>query len=136
MSRMHLGISSAIISLVVFVAFALSVPHTRDVGLKAPPPSATSTPIVALHDGFKKGLHTITGSVETLNACTTVSASAVLVGEGSDTQSILVTLSAVPDHGVCLQVPTQTNFSTTLSASAHLPIHATVNGVAATTTIL
>ena len=135
MNHMRLWASAAIIALVILVAFALSVPHTRNVGEKfSPPAETTSVPPVTLHDSFKKGVHTITGSVEAPNACAAVSVSAALAGSASSTQSIVVAISLQSDSGVCLQLPTQMNFQATLPAPASLPITVTVNGSPATTT--
>lgn len=135
MNSKRLWISAVIIASVILIAFALSVPHTRDVGVKSPLPSAmTSVPIVTLHDSFKKGVHTITGSLEAPNACTPVSTSATLVGNASGRESILVTISMPSDSGLCLQMPTRVDFKTTVSAPVNLPITATVNGSVATTT--
>ena len=85
-------------------------------------------PTVVLNNAFKKGLHTISGSIEAPNACSLVSASATVVENASGTQSILVAISLQKDEGICLQVPTRINFKTTISAPANLPITATVNG--------
>lgn len=134
MSHTRLWTSAGIIAVVIVVSFMLSVPHTRDV-VHAPSPEATTTnvPIVTLHDVFKKGMHTITGSLITPNACTPVTAVATVVGSVS-TQSILVALTMPEDTGVCLQEPTRTKFSATISAGAGALIQATVNGHVATTT--
>ena len=135
MNPIRLWVSAAVIAFVVLIAFALSVPHTRDNGVKAPLPSATtSIPAVTLHDVFKKGVHTISGSIEAPNACTLVSALATLVGNASSTGSILVAISMPPDSGVCLQMPVRARFQATLAAPAYLPITVTVNGSTATTT--
>ncbi len=139
MSHKRLLISSAIIAFVVLISFSLSVPHTRDIAQK--PLSAAVTenvPVVTLRDAFKKGLHTISGSLQVPNACTAVSASATLAGNASSTEGmpaqagILVAISAQPDSGVCLQLSTQANFQTTISAPANLPFTVTVNGSEAT----
>ncbi len=135
MTHKRLWISAAIIALVVLFAFALSVPHTLDVGVNSKVPAvATSVPAVAFHDAFKKGLHTISGSISVPNACTPVSASATLIGDASSTESILLAVTFQTDSGVCLQVPTDVNFQTTLAAPASLPIRVTVNGSLASTT--
>lgn len=135
MNPIRLWVSAAIIAFVVLVAFALSVPHTRDAGVKEPSPSATtSVSAVTLHDAFKKGVHTISGSIEAPNACTLVSVSATLVGNAPNTENILVAISMPLDSGICLQVPTRVRFQTTLAAPAYLPIQVTVNGTLATTT--
>jgi hypothetical protein len=133
MSRTHLWISAAIIALVVFVAFALSVPHTHDVAIKKAADAVASVPVVSLHDVYKKGTHTISGAVTVPNACIPVEATASLVGSASSTQNILVALTFPNDSGTCLQLPTSVTFETTLAAPAKLPIEASVNGVTAST---
>lgn len=135
MNRMRLGVSAAIIASAILATFALSVPHTRDVAKESPLPVApTSTPVVAMRDSFKKGLHTISGSVEVPNVCSTVSVSATTSGNASSTGNILVAILIRPDSGICLQVPTKASFQTTILAPAHMPITLTVNGSPATTT--
>ncbi|MDP2655250.1 MAG: hypothetical protein Q8P17_01680 [bacterium] len=137
MNRMRLWVSAAIIAFVILVVFALSVPHTRDVKVDVELPLDTeNVPSVVLRDSFKKGIHTISGSFEAPNACTSVNASATLVGDVSSKESILVTISMPSDSGVCLQAPTRTSFQTTVSAPANLPISVTVNGFLASTTSL
>ncbi len=137
MNRTRLWISSAIIAIVILITFALSVPHTRDVEVNSvlsPETETERAPSVTVRDSFKKGVHTISGSVKAPNACTPVSASATLVGNASSTQGILVTLAMQTDSGICLQVPTLIHFTTTISAPANLPITVTVNGSPASTT--
>ncbi len=134
MSRAHLWISAGIIALVVFVAFALSVPHTHDVAMEKSSLATSSVPVVTLHDAYKRGTHTISGSITVPNACTPVLASASLVGDASSTQSILVALTLQSDSGICLQLPTSVAFQTTLVAHASLTISASVNGAVASTT--
>ncbi len=134
MSHTRLWIAATIIAFLIVVSFVFSVPHTRDIVREPAPPSATTVPLVTLRDAFKKGLHTIIGSVEAPNACTIVTAQANLQGDASSTQSIQVALSMPVDTNVCLQLPTHMNFSTTITAPAQIPITATVNGSAATTT--
>ena len=135
MSHMRLLASSAIIVIVILITFALSVPHTRDAKVDSVLlPETELVPSVTIRDSFKKGVHTISGSVEAPNACASVSASSTIAGNASSTQSILVAISLDPDSGICLQVPARIHFQTTVSAPADLPISATVNGSSATTT--
>lgn len=130
MNHKRLWVAATIIAVVVLAGFVLSVPHTRDIKKVLPvQDEETRTPPVTLHDSFKKGVHTITGSIETPNACANIAAQANLVGEG-----IVVAVSMPADTGVCLQLPTRTTFSTTIAAPAGLPLSATVNGAPATTT--
>ncbi len=138
MRHMRLGIAAAIIAAVIFIGFVLSVPHTRDV-IQVPKKdssAASSTPLVTLRDAFKKGLHTITGSVEAPDACTAITASSTLVGDASSTESIRVDISLPVDTGICLQLPTPVDFRVTIAAPEYVPLTATVNGVAASTTAL
>lgn len=133
--QMRLWAAAGIIALVVVVGFALSVPHTRDLENPSAAKSVQQViPPVVLHDSFKKGVHTITGSVEVPNACTNVTAAASLINDASHTQVIQVALSIPFDSDVCLELPTSVSFSTTLAAPADLPFTATVNGQPATST--
>lgn len=137
MSHTRLWAAAAIIALAIGIGFLFSVPHTSDVALSEEPEAAGPTaPPVALRDVFKKGVHTITGSVEAPDACTTASAQAFLEGDTSETARIVVAVSLEGGEGVCLELPTRASFSATLAAPIGVPLSATVNGVAATTTAL
>ncbi|MHB8710463.1 MAG: hypothetical protein ACYC6X_02870 [Minisyncoccota bacterium] len=133
MSQKRLWVAAIIIALVIVIGFVFSVPHVRDIA-QSPPQVTMTIPTVTLHDTFKKGIHTIVGSVETTDACTGVTATSTLEGDASSTESILLSLSIPEDTGVCLELPTRTNFSTTITAPALLPITATINGSVASTT--
>jgi hypothetical protein len=134
MSHLRLWTSAAIIAVIIVVSFMLSVPHTSEVPRPpAPENAAPAVPAITLHDSYKKGVHTITGSLIAPNPCTVATAAASLVG-ASSTPSILVAVTLPEDTGVCLEEPARTTFSATISAKAGLPLHATVNGLAATTT--
>jgi len=135
MNHTRLLFAAAIIGLLLIIGFVLSVPHTSEVTETFSAQHDTLVPSVDLHDSFKKGVHTITGSLEVPNACASVTADATLV-DASNTQNILVTLSLVPDSEMCLEIPTDVRFSTTITAPANLPIQATVNGSVASTTLL
>ena len=134
MKHTRLWVVATIIALAVFIGFVLSVPHTRDLGRLPASQSVPAVPAVTLHDAFKKGVHTITGSIEAPNACTIVSAQANLIGDASSTQSIQVAISMPIDAGVCLELPTTMTFKVTVAAPAQIPLSATVNSVVATTT--
>ena len=136
MNHKRLWISATIIAIVILIGFVLSVPHTRDVREAAPEGAAANIPTVTLRDVFKKGVHTITGSVEAPNACTFASAEAMLQGDASTTQSILVNITLPTDTGVCLQLPTRAAFETTITAPARLPFTVMVNGSMATSSML
>ncbi len=137
MSQKRLWIAATIIALIIILGFVFSVPRTGDIS-RAPEESIAKVvvvPSVTLHDAFKKGTHTITGSLLAPNACANVAAHASLAGNASSTQGILVAITLVTDTNVCLQLPTRINFSTTIVAPAHLPLSAIVNGSVATTTV-
>ena len=133
MNHMRLWTSAAIIVVVLAISFALSVPHTTEVPPAPAPEAPPAIPVVMLRDSFKKGVHTIIGSLTAPNPCTLVTAAASLVG-ASSSPSILVAVSMPEDTGVCLEEPVRATFSTSISAGASLPIQATVNGLTATTT--
>lgn len=137
MRHSRLWLAATIIALALIIGFVLSVPRTRDIGDTSLPQSVVAgVPSVALRDSFKKGVHTITGSIEAPNACAVVSANAAHLNEASSTESILLEISLPEDAGVCLQMPTPMSFSATVSAPADLPITVTVNGAPATATAL
>lgn len=137
MRQTHLWIAASIIAGIILVSFMLSVPHTRDsASEKISPATTSSVPKVALNDSFKKGLHTISGSIEVPNACTEVQVEATLVTTSSSTQNILLAIKVPPNSGICLQEKTIMKFLTTITAPAAIPLVATVNDVAATTTEL
>lgn len=134
MKHMRLGTAAGIIALVILLGFVLSVPHTREV-VDAPQPEAeVEVPAVTLRDAFKKGVHTITGSVEARNACATASAEASIAGDATTTENILVAITVLTDTDLCLELPTRVSFQTTIAAPARLPILVTVNGAPASTT--
>lgn len=134
---MRLGAAAVIIACLILGGFVLSVPRARD-GVKLPGAEAPAmpTPPVTLRDVYKKGTHTISGSLMAPNACMTLNASVQLTGEEPSPQGILVAITLTPNDGVCLQLPTKLAFTTTLAAPADLPLTATVNGAQATTTTL
>jgi hypothetical protein len=129
MNHRHLWGAAAIIALVVIGGFLLSVPHTaRDV-VKAPPPSVPGVPLVTVRDTYKKGKHTLAGSLLAQNACASVTATSTANGD-----SILIDIALTIPEGVCLEYPTRVSFTNTLNAPADLPLVVRVNGVLASTT--
>jgi hypothetical protein len=137
MTHTRLWLVATIIAGIILVGFVLTVPHTRDIGeLSAPSNATTTVPNVAIRDTYRKGVHTITGTVEAPNLCTSLSAIATFLNASSSSESILVALTLPEDTGVCLQQVVHLSFSTTAAAPANVPITATVNGVTATVTAL
>lgn len=135
MSHTRLWVVAAIVASAVVVSFLFSVPRTSDVAPAGELSAARSAaPAISLRDSFKKGVHTITGSVEAPDACTTASAQALLEGDTPEQQHIVVAVSLEGGEGVCLELPTRVSFSATVAAPAGIPLSATVNGAAATTT--
>jgi len=113
----------------------LSVPRAREVAENGSETMGALVPPVELRDSFKKGVHTISGSVMAPDACTTVSADAS-VDETKGSPHILVTLSLPPDNELCLVVPTKQSFSVSATAPQGVPIEVRINGMPATTTNL
>jgi hypothetical protein len=135
MTHTRLWIAATIIAAIILGGFILSVPHTHDVmqpeGTGAAP---VTTPIVKVHDVYRKGTHTLTGTIEAPNPCTTLSANAALTGDASSTQAIAIMLTMPEDTGICVQQAVSLSFSATVAAPAETPITASVNGVPATVT--
>lgn len=135
MNQKRLLIAAGIIALIIIVSFMTSVPYTRDILLEPiTQKEVASVPTVTLQDVFKKGTHTITGSVEAPNACAMLTATASLIGDASTTGNIVQVALVMPTNtGVCLQLSTRIPFSTTITAPAQIQITATVNGIVAST---
>ena len=134
MTHMRLRAAAAIIAAVVLLGFLLSAPHVREVPIDTPAEVPEATPAVTLRDSFKKGTHTITGSLEAPDACHTLSASATFENTASSAETIQVAITLTESQGVCLELPTTLTFTTTVVAPAEAPLTATVNGAPATTT--
>jgi len=124
----RLWAAAVIIGVIIVGGFVLSIPRAREVA-DGSPLEATSTPRIMVHDVFKKGIHTISGSVLAPDACATVSVEASLVGE-----EISLALSVSEDTSICLEVPTSVTFSTSVTAPAGASIRTTLNGVPVVTT--
>ncbi len=138
MRHTRLWIVASILAILIVADFIFSVPHTKDIPVEnaALPTAPTSQPVVSVQDVYRRGVHTISGSITVATPCTEVSAAASLTGTASTTQTILVAITAPEDTGICLQQKTIVPFSTTLSAPAQLPLVVTVNGETASTTSL
>lgn len=137
MTHTRLWLAAGIIAIVIVLGFMLSVPHTtRDVVQKKVAAPLPAAPLVAIRDSYKKGTHTLLGTIQAPNACTTATTTATLEGDASTTQSIRLALTTTADPGVCLELPTPLKFSTTIAAPSGLPIIVTVNDVVASTTSL
>lgn len=134
MNHARFWVATGIIAIVIAISFVFSVPHTEDVYVEPLQNAIQETPAITIRDSYRKGVHTITGSLVAPNACTKLSASSSLIGDASTTQRILVAVSYGADAGICLQLPTKTSFETQITAPPSLPIDATVNGAMASTT--
>ena len=131
----RLWTAATIIAVVIIGGFLVSVPRASEVPEAAAPAIEPAVPEVTLRDSYKKGVHTISGSIMAPTPCTLLTANARYAGSASTTdEHIVVSLAMPSDTGVCLQVLTKVNFSTTIDAPADLPITVFVNGVEATTT--
>lgn len=136
MNHKRLWVSATIIACVILVLFAFTAPHTQDIPEDLISDTTISVPSVAIRDSYKKGVHTITGSVRTPNACATVSAEATPLEVASSTTGILIAITMSQDSGICLQRAEDVRFTATIPAPANLPITASVNGATASTTDL
>ncbi len=131
---MRITYAALIIAVAIMIGFALSIPHTSEIEqIVEVEETAPIVPVVTIHDSYKKGVHTITGSLELPNACMTLLAEATAQTNASTTEAITLALTTSTDTGVCLQIPKVKNFSTTIEAPDDVPIQVLVNGAAAST---
>ncbi len=135
MNSSRLWAAATIIAIIILASFIFLVPHTHEVPLTRSPETTTALmPEVRLSDSFKKGVHTITGTVRAPDACASITATATLAGNASSTERIVVALSMPDTTGVCLKRVAILPFTTSIEAPAHLPIDVSVNERVATTT--
>ena|SRR3989344_5360902 len=131
--NVRLTIVAVILALVIFVGFVISVPRASEVR-EAELAGGVAVPDVTLEDTYKKGTHTLSGTVRAPDACTTASASATFAS--ATDAMILLDISMPPSTGMCLTVPTDVEFETTVDAPAETPVRVLVNGATASTTLL
>jgi hypothetical protein len=134
MTHTRLWIAATIIAALIVGGFILSVPHTHDVAEPQDTAATTIVPVVKVHDVYRKGTHTITGTVQAPNPCTTLAANAALTGDASSTQAIELTLTMPEDTGICVQQIVSLPFSATIAGPMNAPIRASVNGTPASVT--
>jgi hypothetical protein len=130
--RIALGLFVIIAVAVLIVTF----PTPHDTAPVAPKPVTVETlakkPVVPVRDIYKKGTHTITGSLDLPNPCSTVSVESML--EGEPPERILILLTVLTDEGICVQEKTATPFETSLTAPEGVPLRVLVNGSEASVT--
>lgn len=138
MTHARLLSAAGVIMIGILIIFFLSVPHAQEVATqsKTSTARATTTPVVTLSDAFANGTHTYSGTLVAPNACTTLSATALVSGDASSTPSVSLSLTYPADTGVCLELPTKTPFLTTLEAPKDATVTVSVNGVLASTSEL
>jgi hypothetical protein len=121
-------IVSGIVIAVVIAAFLFSVPRTTEIPEDVPAVSSVAVPSVLVEDSVRRGVHTLSGSIEAPDACSTVVAQASYEGADTENAHILLAVTLTLSEGVCLEVPTRMRFTATVTAPAGVPIEATVNG--------
>lgn len=136
MFQTRLWAAAFIIAVVVVGGFFLSVPRAGEVRDLEPVAAVTAAavPVVSVSDAYKKGVHTLSGSVTAPDACTSVSAEASVADASSTSPRILLELTMPEDTGMCLEVPTEVSFSTAVEAPSDAALEVRVNGAAASTT--
>ena len=135
MSHRRLFTLAAVFAALIIAGFALSVPHVREVPSNpAQETQSAGVPVVTLHDSYKKGVHSFSGTVTAPDACASVSAEATATGDASSTESVQISLTIPPDTGTCLMLATKIPFAVQVEAPANAPVTVSVNGVLASTT--
>jgi len=139
MTHMRLSSAAIIIAILIGVAFMFSVPRVVRDGEQEQRVEevVAKAPEVELSDSYKKGVHTIMGSIVAPNACTTLTAEASHAQSADSATVINLAITTASNDGVCLQLPTKVKFTTSIEAPADVLIQqTTVNGVVATTIAL
>jgi hypothetical protein len=120
---------------VLVIAFAIFIIRLEE----GPVPAsgnvvATTADIRDIHfiDSYKSGVHTLKGRATLPSACTTLNATASIAE--ATTTVLRIDLSAPADTDICLQLPTEVSFATTVEGPADLPIDVYANGLLATST--
>lgn len=128
-----IGVFSGVLAIAfAFFAFRISEGPAQ----KAQPETAASqiTDVRKVTDTYKKGVHAIRGIATVPTACTVITAVSTIVEDPSSTPVIRVDLSAEPDTGLCLQLPTDTEFSVAQQLSGRASVEVYANGAFATST--
>lgn len=129
---MKFRIGFAAFVIVVFLGTVLFALRTSEAPHTTEPLTASSTPpAVSLKDSYKKGAHTLTGSLTVPTPCHSVTASASFL-PSEVPPTIRVDVDAPADDGLCLTLPTDKTFSLSVSAPQDVPTVVYVNGIPAT----
>jgi hypothetical protein len=131
-ARRTVGISALVVIIVLVFMFSIPSTRTPDQSISTALEVSKAPPIVEMHTAYKNGTHTMTGSLEVPNPCSTVSAESTL--ENTYPQKILVLLTTLVDEGTCLQEETAMPFSVAQAAPEETPVRVLVNGIEASTT--
>lgn len=123
------------VGIVLLAAYSISVERAREVAVPAPKVAAEAPPVAldSYADSYRRGTHTVSGSVAVPTPCYVVTAAAT-TDASSTPERIRVDISAPPDTGSCLMLPDTKPFSVTATAPADADISLYVNGALATTT--
>ena len=135
MSPRRLRILAIIILGILVIGFILFVPRGTVQSPSVVSNAEDQAAAVIVSDSFKKGTHTITGSIEVRNACVGVAAEASVQGDPTQPAGILIAVTRTPTEGICLELPTKVTFQKKVSAPKGTPISATVDGKPASTTL-
>lgn len=134
MTHKRLYAAATIIAGAVLVSFLWSVPRVKDVEVQTEELQVASeslvAPAVELSTSYKKGTHTIEGTILAPNSCAVVSVEAL--PQGDPATSVVVAVTLTRSEVVCLQLPVTMEFETTVSAPEEVTFTTTVNGLPAT----
>ncbi len=95
------------------------------------PTQATTTPAVTLKDSFKKGIHTITGTVTVPTPCTEIDANAA-VDSAQNPPVIQVNITTTASEGICLLRAENEAFTLKVTAPESATVVTSVDGILVT----
>lgn len=114
-------------AVLVVSGYALFIPQTNKDEVVAPVEgNPEPAPIVTLDATYRRGVHTISGTIEAPTPCTLVGVESAVAS--STPASITVSLTLTPDEDICVQVVTPLPFSVTAAAPEDAVIAVTVQG--------
>lgn len=122
--------SALIILLVLFLGFTLSVPRTKDIveeGDALQTQESHPQPTLSLERSYRRGTHTLTGTLLVDTRCTKLTTEVEVTPEGIVPPTITLRLATEDTAGVCLMLSEERAFSITADAPEDATVLVFVN---------
>ncbi len=123
--------ATIIILLVLILGFTLSVPRIQDVAEESETlrtEESVTVPTLTLERSYRRGTHTLTGTLLVDTYCTMVTTEAVVTPEDVSPSVITLKLATEEVAGVCLMLAEERSFSVSIEAPEDSMVEVFVNG--------